>query len=187
MKKHIYPLLVVTLLLVSCNRYIAPPFTDVTKISQLRNGMKLKQVQDVLGIEPYDIYHLQEQNLSIVTFNYRLKKRSIHVPTWNRDEIERQTTNDRSQTAGELYYEKDFKVLYVLLRDGELTSFLTSDGYTHSNNLIVSKNTINFVTEKQFHMYDSTYLKGAYMVNLTKDKYIERKGGVGILNKIFKK
>ncbi len=173
------PILMLMLVLgfTSCNKYIAPPFTNVSKISQLRKGMKLKQVQDILEIAPYDIYHLQEDNLSIAVFNYRLEKRVLRVPTLNRDEFERQTTNETSQINGELYYDKKYKVLYVLLEDGQLNSFLTSDGYDRSNKLIVSKNTINYVTKNNTHLYDSIYMKSHYFIDLPNANTLDNKRG----------
>src|ERR1017187_192555 len=88
----------------SCSHYIAPPFTDVVKISQLKPAMKVKQVVDLLGIEPYDIYHMQETGAQMLCFNYRLKKRIMYqYNTVNYLEVQRQTSNEESQKTGELY------------------------------------------------------------------------------------
>ena len=85
-------------LLQSCNIvFKAPPFTDVEKLLMLKNGMSLEKVKNVLGIDPYDVYHLNEENSLLVTFSYRLKERRYKVRTFNQDEILRKTTDEESQ------------------------------------------------------------------------------------------
>ncbi|MFO7864030.1 MAG: hypothetical protein R6U85_08535 [Salinivirgaceae bacterium] len=141
--------------LMGCNRYIAPPFTNVEKISRIKAGMKLKQVVDILGIDPYNVYHMQTTGTQLLTFNYRLKNRKLKVETFNRDEFNRRTTNEESQTAGDLHYDKDYKTLYVILKDGEMTSFTTSYGFDDSEYLMIHQNNLNLIGEENISQYEN--------------------------------
>jgi hypothetical protein len=148
-------LIISAFLLMGCNKYIAPPFTSVDKISKLKPGMKLRQVVDILGIEPYNIYHMQKSGSQLFTFNYRLKNRKLKVETLNRDEFSRKTTNEESQTSGVDYYDKHYKTLYVLIDNGELTSFTTTQGADDSEFLMIHQNNLNVISEKYISQYDS--------------------------------
>lgn len=148
-------------MLFSCSRYIAPPFTDVTKIAQLKSGMRVKQVSDVLGIDPYDVYYQQETGAQILSFNYRLKNRVMNVyNTVNYTEVQRQTSDEDSQKEGETYYDKDYKTIYVLFSPtGELTSYITTAGQKDKGKLILLGNTLRLYDEKNTTLLDSTYNK----------------------------
>lgn len=154
----------------SCSRYIAPPFSDVMKIAQIKTGMKFQQVVDILGVEPYDIFHVQETGASLICFNYRLRKRIIKSPTLNSDEFERETTNETSQTAGDLYYDKNYKVLHVLFnKDGELSSYITSDGIENSNLIVITGNTIQYADQNNIHLLDPAF--NSQVINTQQQKH----------------
>jgi hypothetical protein len=145
----------------SCSRYFAPPFTDVSKVSQLKSGMKIKQVSDVLGIDPYDVYYMQETGAQLYSFNYRLKNRVMYLyKTMNRMEVDRQTSDENSQKAGEVYYDKNYRQLYVMFNaQGDLTSYLTTSGEKDKRKLVVIGNTIKFYDDKNTTFVDSLYNK----------------------------
>jgi hypothetical protein len=145
----------------SCSHYIAPPFTDVVKISQLKPNMKVKQVVDLLGIEPYDIFQMQETGAQMLSFNYRLKKRIIYqYHTINSLEVQRLTSNEESQKGGDLYYDKKYQTVYCMFnRDGDLLSYLTTSGANNKGELIVTGNTIQYYDEKNINSLDSNYNK----------------------------
>jgi len=147
----------------SCSHYIAPPFTDVVKISQLKPNMKVKQVIDVLGIEPYDIYYMQKTGAQMLSFNYRLKKRiTYQYNTVNILEVQRQTSNEESQKAGDLYYDKNYQTVYAMIsKEGDLLSYLTTSGVANKGGLIVIGNTIQRFDEKNINALDSVYNKAS--------------------------
>ena len=145
--------------LVACNKYIAPPFTSVDKITQLKSGMKLKQITDILEIEPFDIFHTEQNNNSVVSFNYRLKKRVMKVASLNQDEVDRKTTNQESQTGGTIVYDKKYQTLFVLLKNGELSSMITTSGREDSEFLLIGQNNLKFIEDKNLTSYDTTYYK----------------------------
>src|ERR1035437_2243442 len=147
----------------SCSRYIAPPFTDVVKVSQLKPNMKVKQVIDVLGIEPYDIFYMQKTGAQMLSFNYRLKKRiTYQYNTVNALEVQRLTSNEESQKAGDLYYDKNYQTVYTMIsKDGDLLSYLTTSGVANKGGLIVIGNTIQRYDEKNINALDSIYNKAS--------------------------
>src|SRR6056297_2127898 len=66
------------IIITSCSRWIAPPYTNVDKLSTVKIGMNLQQVNNQLGIEPYDVY-FRGDNDFIVIYNYRVKDRLMKV------------------------------------------------------------------------------------------------------------
>ncbi len=176
-----------SLLITSCAHYfhyVAPPFTNVMKISQLKPNMKFKQVVDILGVEPYDIYHVEQTGAMLATFNYRLKKRILKVNTLNRDEFNRETTNENSQTAGDLYYERNYNKLNVLFdKNGEVTSFITSSGVENSNLVVITGNTVQYASEKSITLLDPAF--NAQVINVNKNEKNKKKKKRGIFSNIF--
>jgi hypothetical protein len=152
-------LVVVLSALCSCSRYLAPPFTNVSKIMQIKSGMKVKQVSDILGIEPYDIFYTQETGAQIMSYNYRLAKRIMYnYNTLNYMEVARRTSDENSQTTGDLYYDKDYKTLYAMFNQaGELTSYITTSGEIDKGKLVILGNTLKLYDEKNITFLDSTY------------------------------
>jgi hypothetical protein len=181
---RVFAPLLICLLMASCYVYIAPPFTNITQISQIKPGMKFKQVSDLLGIEPYDIYHIQETGAMLATFNYRLKKRKMKVNTLNRDEFVRRTTNEDSQTAGELYYEKEYKTIHVLFtREGDVSSYITSDGVENSNLVVITGNTVQYMDEKNINLLDPAL--NAQVIKPKKKENDNKRAKRGLFSRIF--
>ena len=163
----------------ACNRYIAPPFTDVDKISRVKTGMKLKQVIDILEISPYDVYHLQETGSAMYSFNYRLKERVIPITTINQDERARLITNEDSQTKGTIRYNKKYKVLYILMKDNAVASMISTSGREQSENIIIQDNNIRFIDDSDFSIYESLDSCGCELLKITDSK----SGGINIFNR----
>ena len=131
--------------LASCSVYVSPPFTDVEKISQLKKDMPANKVSAVLGIPPYDIYYMDETDGYILSYNYRVKNKRLKIETLNRDEFERKTRNDDSQTAGTMWYDKKYKTVYCLIKGGNLVSYLTTSGQQNVDNVLTQLNRIEFI------------------------------------------
>lgn len=142
--KKILLLVVVSMTLSSCNIvFKAPPFTDVQKLLMLKSGMSLDKVKSILGIDPYDVYHVNNENSVLVSFSYRLKARRYKIKTFNQDEILRKTTDEESQTKGNVAYEKGSpKTAYLLFKDNTLVSMITTEGNKKSETLMIQSNNI---------------------------------------------
>lgn len=140
---------------VACNVYKAPPFTDVDKILMLQSGMTLEQVKSTLGVDPYDVYHINEQNSVLVSFSYRLKERRFKIKTFNQDEIDRKFTNEESQTKGDLRYnKKDPKTAFVLFKNGQLESVLTTSGKQSSERILIENNNLILIDKDDITDFD---------------------------------
>lgn len=116
-------LVVLVSLLGSCTTtyWIAPPDTNVSKLSQLMAGMSIAKVNEVLEIEPYDIYTKQDDGTTILVYNYRIKDRKISTTGINPDE----TRNEESQKRGDPIYAKDASKAYILFQDNKMKSIIT--------------------------------------------------------------
>ncbi len=140
---------------VSSNVYKTAPFTDVDKLMMLKSGMEVEQVKNTLGIDPYDVYHVTEDNSLLLTFCYRLKERRYKVKTFNQDEIERKTTNEESQTNGDLRYDKKHpKVAYILFTNGKMVSMLTTEGRNTSELIMIKSNNLTLIDKDDITDYD---------------------------------
>ena len=83
MKKFnlIYTLILSGFLITSCSRsrfIVAPPFTDIEKISTIETGQSKDEVNKALGIQPYDLLYLNEGDF-LCYYNYRLVGRKVNV------------------------------------------------------------------------------------------------------------
>ncbi len=135
--------------------YKSAPFTDVEKILLLKRDMSIEQVKSTLGIDPFDIFHLSEKNSVLISFTYRLKERRLKVSTLNLDEIERRTTDEASQTSGEVRYNKKKpQLIYVLFEDGLMVSFITTAGKSKSERILVRSNNLSVIEKKNITDYD---------------------------------
>lgn len=170
----------------SCSVYISPPFTDVEKIAQLKKGMPANKVSAVLGIPPYDIFYMDETDGYVVTYNYRLKNKRLKIETLNRDEFERKTRNDDSQTAGVMWYDKKYQVLYCLIKEGNLVSYLTSSGHRNVDAVLTQLNRIEFIEKS--NVVDLVEKQGdATQVDKTNEKFLffrKNNGDIDIKNEV---
>ena len=169
----------IVMMTVSCSRYIAPPFTDVSKVTQIKPNMKVKQVIDLLGVEPYDVFYMQETGAQMLSFNYRLKKRIMYAyNTVNLMEAKRQTSNEDSQKAGDLYYDKNYRTVYAMFsKDGDLINYITTSGAKDEGKLIVYGNTIKLYEDKKTTELDADYIKAnnPIYIDINRDGTLDRK------------
>lgn len=141
---------------------VLPYYTEPAKIVKLKNGMTLTQINSVLGIEPYDVYHMQDDGNTVLVYKYRIKERKIEVT--NGEDL----TNEASQTSGTVYYTEEFKV-YILLQDGKLQSLITDAGRRDSKYILIVNNTIQLVSRKTLiEKKDSDELREGQWTETTK-------------------
>ncbi len=137
------------------NVYKSAPFTDVDKIMMLKPGMTVEQVRSTLGIDPHNIYHLSEENSLLLSFSYRLKERRMKIETLNTDEIARRTTDEASQTEGEVRYNKrNPKVAFVLFKEEKMVSIITTDGNNESERIMIKSNNLSLIQKDNITDYD---------------------------------
>ena len=124
------------------------------KIVQIRAGMSSSQVSATLGIDPYNILHLNDEGGIILTYNYRLKNRVMNINSTNRDVFERQTRNEDSQTAGSTWYDKQYQTVFVLFSDNKVKAYISNVGKRDSEFLVITANNIAIATKGELSSYD---------------------------------
>lgn len=143
-KSLLYLCCIVSISLASCSRWIAPPYTSVSEISNVKKGMTREQVNQTLGIEAYDIYTMQEDGTTILMYNYRLKERSMKLS----GDLGMATKTQASQKAGTEIYGSP-SLLFVLFQDDKVSSLITSRGREDAEHLLLTNNNIQLISKQQ--------------------------------------
>ncbi len=126
------------------SKWNAPTYTNVKKISELKPGMTLTQVNSKLGIQPYNMYMTDENNNTIVLYNYRTLERKIVVD----NDIRQHTQgNESSQTKGDLWYSSTSSTIYILFADNKMKFLISDKGREEVEYLIIKDNTIRFIAK----------------------------------------
>lgn len=122
-------------------KWISSPYTDVDKLTMLREGMSTRTVSSSLGIPPSDIYHSDDENSTVLVYNYRLLDRRMKYSE-NSDKH-----YESSQKAGDAYFNEE-RAAYLLFKDNKFKSMVTTIGREMSDYLLVKNNTIQAIAEK---------------------------------------
>lgn len=174
----------VVLLLSSCAKMVAPPYTKVENIVKITPGMNASEVASTLGIPAFDIYHMAGDGSTVHLYYYKVKERKnkgcslLMSDFYNKEE---------NLTVGNSYYSEE-KKLYVLYSNGKVSSLLTSSGRNDSQDLLVNNNTIQFIAKSNRH--DLTYEKlemGQSYVRLDSQGRFAKTDNVGFLGKAKEK
>jgi len=152
-------LIVIGFLFSSCKSYwVAPAFTSVDKLVSVRPGMNVNEVNKTLGIEPYNVYNMQEDGNSIVLYNYRTKSRKVIVsqdPKLRENYIRGE---ESSQTEGTTWYNPEWQVAYVIFNNGKVKSILTDQGRADGEYLLLVQNNIQSISKENVTNYKLTIL-----------------------------
>jgi hypothetical protein len=145
------------IILSSCNKWIAPPYTSPDKILQVKNEMNLEQVNETLGIEPYNMLH-KNDSTSLFEYHYRLRDREIN----NISNYKKFIHSAKSLTGGESWFDKPSK-LYALYENNGLKTIITKNGLENSDYLLLKNNNLMLVSESDLVKLklteDASYLK----------------------------
>lgn len=157
--KQLRLLIVITvfgILFSSCSQskfVVAPPFTDVEKISKIESGQSVDDVNKKLGIKPYDVLYLKDGGL-MCYYNYRLLDRKINIDnsTKNRNSGSGATLSSKiSQKVGEPFY-TEWRRIYVNFQDGKLTNYVTDAGLEDANYIQLVNGTIRLLSKEDLSM-----------------------------------
>jgi hypothetical protein len=184
-KKLLFSFLVATaILFTSCAKRIAAPYSTVEKIVKVTPGMSAADVSSTLGIPPYDVYHMAGDGSTVLVYYYKLKQRKNTgcgiLEKWGFDDPF--YSKEENLSVGSSYYVQESK-LWVLLQNGKVTSLLTEAGREDSEDLIVSNNTIQFVSKTNRHAFNYyNYEKlelGQSIIKLDhKGNFVKKSGGL---------
>lgn len=140
MKRNLL-LFFIPLVLSSCSRWIAPPFTNVNNMLQVEKGMTAQQVDQVLGIKPYNMLH-RNDSTAIFEYHYRLIDRDIN----NISNYKKFIHLEQSQTGGKNWYTKPSK-FYILYENDKLSTLITENGLENSDYLLLKNNNLILVSQ----------------------------------------
>lgn len=112
--------------LTSCatSKYDAPPFTDLDKILELKPGQTVKDVSETLKIKPYDVVYSHDKGKMVLIYNYRVKDRRMALPTKTAGQV---VHSEAAQRQGDVWYNENYKELYLLFQNNELKSIYGED------------------------------------------------------------
>jgi hypothetical protein len=127
----------------------APPYTSVDKMILLKADMNMQTVNEILGIQPYDIYTIQETGGSILVYYYRVKDRKVKLPTDPKKQ-EEFIHSEEYQRAGDTYYNLENSKLYVFFKDGKMKSMMTDRGLEKSEYLMILNNNIRYISKEEY-------------------------------------
>jgi len=177
MKSLVY--LSAILILSSCAKMVAPPYSTVEKITRITPGMTATQVTTSLGIPPFDIYHMSATGSTIHIYNYKLKERKNKGCSLLMMDF---YTQEKNLTVGQSYYTKQ-QLLYVLFDKGKLVSLITDAGRDDSADLLILNNTIHFIAKTERHalLYEKLEL-GQKLVKLDSQGHFKKKSHGGFLS-----
>jgi hypothetical protein len=154
-----------SILLCSCmsTRYNAKyvydvPFTSVEKLLSVKEGMSLYEVKQVLGISPFDIYHLQDNGEMILKYNYRVKGRKIPILKDVEKNLEYYHSEDY-HTGGTDWYWLDPCTAYLHFKDDKFKSLITSEGIKNSERIMIIDGKIRIISKEEFEKLEDISLQ----------------------------
>jgi hypothetical protein len=163
-KKIIMILLLSMSILVGCasrTGWIAPPYTNVEKIVNVRPGMTLYEVNQTLGIDPFDVYYIYSDGSFIVIYNYRLKYRIMNESIIDKEPI----TSERAQTVGEPIYPDYSSRLYVIFKDNIVQSLITDAGKENAEYILLVENNVQLLTANELDSIKGFRLGDKYFID----------------------
>ncbi len=143
------------------SHWIAPQFTNVEKIISVEPGMDINELNTTLGVIPFDIYNIQDDGTSVLKYYYRTKSRKMEVP---QDALKKDAViygEERSQTDGDTWYNREYYVLYVILEDGKVKSLITDQGRRDAEYLMLINNNIQSISSDKITNYRMSVLDSA--------------------------
>lgn len=99
------------------NRYVAPPFTDVEKILNLKTGLTEAEVSAILLVPPHDVAHSIGDSSKVLIYNYRLKDRALTVSARNQKFM---IHSKDAQREGEPWYDDEYREVFLLFKKDQL-------------------------------------------------------------------
>jgi hypothetical protein len=128
--KNIITLIIVAFAFTAIAQESIPEYTTIDKLYKVSPGMTEKEVTDIVGIPPYDIYHDVENNCKVLVWNYRHKQHTI--PSSHEDTRE-------SLSGGKTTYINTEKVYMTFSEnDKKLVNYFTDQGKKRSVSLIAA-------------------------------------------------
>lgn len=138
MKKYII-IVAILAIITSCAKVITPYYTTIEKMYAVDPGMTVAEVNNALGISPYELYVDLNTGNKIVVYLYRYRMQQVPVTKTDREEY---LSNGRER------YAKEGKMYAVFGQgDGKLLTFITDAGRQAGLNEIKWENRIRYIVQ----------------------------------------
>jgi len=186
--KNLLAISIVLLFVGGCvtTKWIAPPYTSVEKILKIKQGMSINDVNSTLGIEPYNVYNLQEDGSSVLVYHYRTVQRRMTVPNNPTQKVEVIRGEERSQTEGAPWYDLDHSLVYILFNNGRVESLMTDQGRSDAEYLLLVNNNIRTISGEDLTTFKSVLDSSQYATTLViplSDTWKKAEEGVSFLQR----
>ncbi len=96
--------------------------TQPSKIAQLDAGMSVSEVHNTLGVDPSDVYLIDNKKRSVFAYHYRKKIKKMKLPE---DDQYKAKHNENSLTKGEDWYTTETRKMYILFKNDKLATVTT--------------------------------------------------------------
>lgn len=136
-------IIIILLIFTACRTWNSIPYTNVEKLSSLKIGMSINEVNKSLELKPYDLY-LKGENGVVALYNYRVKKRKMKVLGKKSSSLH----NEDSQTKGEDWYAERY-YCYIYFKNNKLKSIITDRGKLKSEEILIKNNSIYLIQKKK--------------------------------------
>lgn len=125
----------------SCATWVAPSYTSVDKMLRVEKGMTPEQVDETLGVKPYNMLH-RNDSTALFEYHYRIKDRDIN----NISDPNEFMHTEESQKVGEPWYTNPSK-FYVLFEQDRFATLITETGLKNSDYLLLRNNNLFLVSQ----------------------------------------
>lgn len=140
--KTAYLAVIISVIFASCGKYIAPEYTNVDQLIKVRKGMTITKVNEVLGIQPFDLQMVQDDGGTVLVYNYRVKDRRAKV-TGTYDKF---VKSEAAQKSGMDWYGDPSRV-YILFEDDKMAGLITDIGREDAEILMIVNNNLQLVAK----------------------------------------
>lgn len=142
-----------------------PYYTSVENLLKLKPGMTFNSVKTTLGIDPYDVLTIQNDNGStIYTYHYRLKDRKLTRPL--NDFIKRDYEHtELFQKEGEPWYNLEEKIAYLYFKEGKYTSFISEEGLNLAEYVMLIDNNLRIISSEDLKKLQVTKIGNNYITS----------------------
>lgn len=131
---------------------VAPPYTNVEKIAQLKMGTTLAVVNSTLAIPPYNILNMQEDGSGIYAYNYRIKIRNAVVPSGQ--EGENVLHSEQYNTMGDERYSDEVRTVLAVFKEGKLSAIHTTEGWDKAEYLMLIDDNLKLLSKQDLEKLD---------------------------------
>jgi len=145
-------------LLSSCSKVTEPYYTTIKKIYDVNYGDKLQEVNQTLGVKPYDFYFDVKKGSFVYVYKYMHEYHTLHSPARSKEALTYGTSRFKEPSNVYMEFNQDSK---------ELLGFYTDNGKEKTIDILKQENTLREV-QKDYTNYEKLNINGTRQVTNTR-------------------